>query len=97
MSLYELANKVDTCIVDWGTNYTDWYCGVTSDPERHLFGDHNVNKGAGFWILVDAGSDLAALHLKTCFLQKGCQGVAGGGNAEARFFYAYLIMPSTRQ
>jgi hypothetical protein len=97
VSLYELVEKVDTAILDWGTDYANWYCGAASNPQQRLFGDHGVNQSAGYWIIVDVGSELAAYRLKALFMQKGCKGAPAARDEKARFFYAYLMMPSTRQ
>lgn len=94
MNLYD---KVDNIIMDWGVPYSNWCCGVSSNPHCSLFDGHGVNKGAGFWISEDAGSPPAALLLKAYFLQKGCQESTRGGISDSQFLYLYLITPSTRQ
>ena len=93
----EVRSEIDNYIQKCGGSYRDWYCGIASDPKKRLFVDHNVDKGNGYWIHRDAGSENTARQIEQYFINKGCKGGGGGGDYSTRHVYAYKITNSTRE
>ncbi|RMH13053.1 MAG: hypothetical protein D6701_12720 [Gemmatimonadetes bacterium] len=78
-----------------GGDYRNWYAGITADPRRRLFNEHNVDEKNGQWIFRDAGSNAAARQAEDALHALGCKGGPGGGDGATRFVYAYRITPTT--
>ncbi len=74
-----------------------WYIGVTADPKRRLFHEHNVSEKNGPWIYGGVSSDQVARDIENHFLQKGCRGGQIGGDSDAKCVYAYHINLHTRE
>ena len=73
-----------------------WYAGITADIEQRLK-EHNVDP-RGVWYAVDAGSAAAARAIEKYFIERlGTRGGSGGGSIFSRFFYVYLITPTTSE
>ena len=73
-----------------GGPYSDWYCGITSDIENRLFGDHNVPKENHWYMFRDCDSAESARAVEKALLELGCDGGAGGGDETSIYVYAYL-------
>lgn len=96
-SINEVASQIDAHIQKRGGGYSNWYCGIASEPRQRLFVDHNVDEKNGSWIYKDAGSENAARQIEQHFLNKGCKGSGGGGDYTTHYVYAYRITSSTRE
>lgn len=79
-----------------GTNFSNYYVGITNNVERRLFGEHNVQK-SGVWIYCGARSKVVAQEVEEFFLNLGMDGDTGGGTDETRVVYCYLKTGYTRQ
>ena len=81
---------------DGGDSYSDWYVGITDNPERR-FQEHGVtgiNHGVGF----PAVNNSIAREVENYFLKsRGCQGAGGGGDEDSVYVYAYKIGLNTKQ
>ena len=86
----EAYNEITTYIAKQGGAYSGWYCGITSDQESRLFGDHNVPRQDHWFIVADCGDSASARAVEKALLNLGCDGGAGGGDVNSRFAYAYL-------
>ena len=73
-----------------GGQYSSWYCGVTSDLNTRVHGDHNVPKEKHWYIPRRCHSDDDARSAEKAMLTFGCDGGTGGGDEDAVFVYAYL-------
>lgn len=94
----EAKEDIDAYIRENSGIYPNWYVGITADPEKRLFNDHNVIKKGGVWIHVRCTSTDAARDVETYFInEKGTKGGPGGGDDDAIYVYAYKITPSTRE
>lgn len=89
--------KVEDYILQNQGYFPEWYCGITADPRGRLFSGHRVQEVGGLWIYADAGSELLAREAEYLLLLQGCQGGCGGGDRSARYVYAYVITPLTRE
>ena len=74
-----------------------WYVGITSDPDRRLFRDHQVDKQNGPWIHGAAASNAEARSIERQLMALGCKGGSGGGDAESVYVYAYRINMHTKE
>lgn len=68
-----------------------WYVGVTADPKRQLFREHNVNEQNAPWIYGAVSSDYEARYIKNHFLERGCRCGPIEGDCDAIYVYAYHI------
>ena len=96
-ALNKVAGEIDAHIRKCGGSYRDWYVGIASNPRDRLFNDHNVDEKGGSWIYKDAGSESAARQVESYFIDKGCKGGGGGGDASTRYVYAYRITSTTKE
>ncbi len=97
MSAQQIVSEIDSHINKEGGPHNTWYCGITENPARRLFEEHNVSRENGWWINRDAGTDNVARTIEQHFLSKGCKGGPGGGDNNARHVYAYKITAATRE
>jgi len=74
-----------------GSGYSNWYCGIASDPDRRLFDDHNVPRGVNqaWWTKENAGSELSAREIEEYLLGLGFNGGNSGGDSSTTHVYAY--------
>lgn len=77
--------------------YREFYCGITDNIERRLFGEHNVSKENGFWIYGPADDINVAREVEKHYLDLGMQGNTGGGNEDSIWVYCYLVMQYTKE
>lgn len=80
-----------------GVPYSEWYVGITANPRKRLFNDHNVSEHSGVYICKDAGSESAAREIEGYFLNLGTDGGGGGGDGSSRYVYAYRKTPTTNE
>ena len=66
-----------------------WYVGVASSAEERLFNDHSVDRTRDSWIYRRAASSSMARDIEQAYLDAGCDGGPGGGDAGTIFVYAY--------
>lgn len=72
-----------------GGYYSDWYVGITDNPQKRLFQDHNVKEKNDQWLFQHCGSASDAAEVVKYFLKKGCDGKSGGGDYNTTYAYAY--------
>lgn len=80
-----------------GKYYSDYYAGITKDPNGRLFSNHNVNKENGYWIHREAIDVDNARDAEKILLDKGMKGGDGGGDDTSIYVYCYLITNSTKE
>ena len=73
-----------------GGSYSEWYCGITSDVESRLFGDHKVPHEDHWYSLRKCHNDTDARAVEAALVKLGCDGGAGGGDETTVYVYAYL-------
>jgi len=93
--IHNAKQAIEAYIKQNGGVFSQWYCGIATDPEARLHQDHNVDR-RGLKIHRDAGSESAAREVEKYFLAKGCKGGPGGGDTP-RHVYAYKITSTTRE
>jgi PAS domain S-box-containing protein len=72
-----------------------WCVGVTNDPRRRLFDEHQVHYQNDAWIYRTAASESEALHIQAFFLEFGLNEVKGYRRSGHRMVYAYRKSIST--
>ncbi len=94
----ELINGIKDYVSKNGGSYSDWYVGITSNPESRIFSDHNVNKHGGVWVHGVAPSSQVAREVEDYFINVlGADGGSGGGDFTSTTVYAYKKTSYTRQ
>ena len=78
-----------------GSGYSNWYCGIASDPNQRLFSDHNVPSGKdqAWWVKRNANSEKNARDTESYLLELGFDGGSGGGDGTTIHVYAYKKIP----
>lgn len=84
-------NEILAHIRQEGSSCGAWYCGVTSDPEGRLFGDHGVSREGDAWIACQCYTTADARNVERALLDLGCTGGAGGGSVGTTCVYAYRM------
>lgn len=74
--------------------YSDWYCGIASDPRDRLFREHNVPEENG-WIYRQCNNNADARAVEDDLLKLGCDGGVGGGDETTIYVYAYIKKAGT--
>ena len=72
-----------------------WYIGVTDDPKRRLFDEHQVHYQNDGWIYRTAVSAVEAQRVKEYFLEYGLDGGKGSEHPDSRAVYVYRKSVST--
>ena len=75
--------------------YSTWYCGITTDVESRLFGDHKVTRENSWWSWRQCFNEADARDVEKALLDFGCDGGPSGGDATTVYVYAYLKTAST--
>ncbi len=70
--------------------------GITADPQRRLFEDHNVDRQSA-WLYRQADTADVARIVEATYHDYGYSGGPGGGGDDAIYVYAYRITVTTRQ
>ncbi len=83
-------NEIVANINKQGGSYSNWYCGITSDMESRLFGDHKVPRKDHWYSYRTCHNDTDARAVETALIKLGCDGHEGGGDQTAIYVYAYL-------
>lgn len=73
-----------------------WYAGITCDPERLLYVDHNVDRDTNTHLVVQCQTKQEAATLKDYLVEDyGCTGVTGDSNDHGLYVFVYLMSEST--
>jgi hypothetical protein len=80
-----------------GGSYWDWYAGVTNNPPRRLFLNHNLNQSTGPWRCWHTQTADVARNIEDFLVNVlGFAGGTGGGDETAKFVYVYKKTSQTR-
>ncbi len=80
-----------------GGRFSDWYCGITDDIERRVFGEHNVSRRSTTCRTRRCYRSNNARNVERALLEKGCAGGDGGGGDRTFYVYIYRITDNTRE
>lgn len=95
--MQKIINEIHAYILRIGGHQSNWYVGIANDPRDRLFNGHGVGEHGGVWIHINAGTETIARAVEKSFLDWGCAGGGGGGDANTCYVYAYQITPRTRE
>lgn len=85
----QIKQDIIDFICQEGGAYSDWYVGISEDPERRLFIEHNVRKENGYIARLAYSSEVAR-QVEDYFVNIiGTDGETGGGGVDANGVYAY--------
>ena len=87
----EIISQFRQFIRNNGGPLRSWYVGITEEPRNRLQA-HSVKNG---YIYVRASSHAVAREIEKHFIRLGTDGGPGGGDADARYVYAYKKMSYT--
>lgn len=92
-----IIDEIERYITQYGRGISAWYVGIAAKPRDRLFDDHSVDEENDAWIFRTASSSSVAREIEKYFLNKGARGGAGGGGADSKAVYAYLVKSHTRE
>ena len=89
----EIIEAIENHIESQGDDFSEWYVGITSDPDTRLFDQHDVlKKNSDDWIVCVAKNSNIARKAEEHFTKWDItDGGGGGGNSRSRFVYAYKM------
>ncbi|MDD4271339.1 MAG: hypothetical protein PHF50_00880 [Patescibacteria group bacterium] len=84
-----IINAIKNFISQNGGKSSDYYVGVTSDPEKRLFDEHKVSRNGvyDYWEAISA--DFARAAEKYYVELIGTDGGTGGGDGYSKYVYIY--------
>lgn len=86
----EVINKIYRYIQNSKTYLNEWYVGITDDPIKRLFTDHQVKKENDYWIYNKCSSSDEARTIEEYFINTlKTDGGSGGGDDNSIYVYAY--------
>ena len=94
MTYLEIITEISNRVKDY--NFNQLYCGITSDIESRVYGDHNVPKEGDTFYAVEADSNEIARDVERYFLKNGMEGDEGGGDDSSNYVYVYHMTSSTK-
>ncbi len=60
-------------------NYSNWYCGVTEDPDTRKKEHEGEGESVTYWLQWKADSEKDAREIEDYFHEKKMKGAGGGG------------------
>ena len=73
----EIKNYIDK----EGSSYSEWYVGITDNPEERLFDEHGVDRGQPWWIYEECFNATSARRVEDYFINTlETDGGGGGGD-----------------
>lgn len=88
--LNEITAHIDKQIAQDGGKYSNWYCGITSDINSRLHGDHKVPQKDHWFISRPCFNETDSRAVEASLIKLGCDGAPGGGDETTVIVYAYL-------
>ena len=85
----QAIQEINKYINERGADLSDWYVGITANPEHRLFTEHGVDKEKDPWIYCPTTSSTVARAVEKHFLDEGAQGGGGGGDKKSIYVYAF--------
>jgi hypothetical protein len=86
----QVQEEIKAHINEEGSGYSNWYVGITADPEKRLFQDHDVPREDHWWIYRKTASEDIAREVEEYFIDVlGTAGGGGGGDGNSVYVYAY--------
>jgi hypothetical protein len=67
-SVQQIKFEILGHIKEFGSNFNDWFVGISSDPNKALFEQHLVDKKKDIWLYKQAVSFAACKTIQTYFI-----------------------------
>lgn len=91
-----IVNDIEKYILTCpGKYYSEFYIGITNDPEIRLFSEHHVDIHEGCWTFHRAIDIEQARAVEKNMLDKGMKGGPGGGTSTSIYVYCYQMTAET--
>jgi len=68
-SVQQIKFEIFQHIKEFGSNFQDWFVGISSDPKHDLFNRHLVDKKEDIWLHKQAVSFAACKNIQKYFLE----------------------------
>lgn len=94
-TMKDIIKEITEFMIARGGYYYQWCAGVTSEPQKRLFADHNLDGERDIWIYRDCGSETTAREVERHFLASGCLESTRGGEPSSTYVYLYKISDHT--
>ena len=94
-TMKDIIRDITEFMISRGGYYYQWCAGITSEPQKRLFVDHNLERERDVWIYRDCGSETTARKVERHFLDSGCQESTMPGEPSSPFVYLYKISDHT--
>ncbi len=90
----EIIKYINTCT---GKHFSNYYAGISKDPNNRLFTEHNVDEQSGCWIYRKAINIDNARDAEKVLIENGMKGGDGGGDDSSVYVYCYQITNQTKE
>ncbi len=87
-------NKIVRHINRNGGTFSQWYCGITNNPDHTLFVRHNVARNSAYFH-KECFTEGSSRDTERRLLARGCDGGGGGGGIRSVHVYVYRITQNT--
>lgn len=92
-----IIEEVEEHVLKNGSDFREWYVGVTADPKTRLFSQHRLKRTGDAWISRRAIDGPQAREVAGYFVSvRNAKGGAGASDVDGEYFYAYKIKAHTR-
>lgn len=92
-----IIRKIKEYIDMAGGDYSNWYVGIATDPQKRLYEDHNVDRN-GLCTWEEAEDSNIAREIEKYLIEiLGTDGGISGGDNTTKFVYTYKKTTTTRE
>jgi hypothetical protein len=90
VSAKRAVEGIKAYIDEHGSEYGDWYAGITSDARKRLFEEHGVREKGDQWIYQVVPTTEDARTVEDYLVDTlGTDGGPGGGDEQSTMVYCY--------
>ncbi|HPD18642.1 MAG: hypothetical protein KA120_04415 [Candidatus Goldbacteria bacterium] len=80
-----------------GGPLSQWYVGISKDPQKSLFKEHNVPKDKTPWFYRFAFDHIEAERIEDALLRRGFDGASMNKDINAKGIYVYKKNSQTKE
>jgi hypothetical protein len=90
-SVQQIKFDILAYVKEFSRHWTDWYIGVTDDPQAALFGKHGLDRDQDIWLYKQAVSFAACRNVQKYYIEThNMDGeLASSGTADTDCVYLY--------
>jgi len=93
----ELIDEIVKYAAEKGGIHSEWYVGVSKDPQKSLFKKHNVDKNTDLWMYNHAAFAVDAQRALDRLLMMGFDGEAASSDKDATVVFIYKKKQHTKE